>query len=336
VKQGGEEIRLLDRSEYEEWHALLEESAAEPLFSTEPWVDRLAKAFGGEAEVLGRFEGGVLVGGIALPVRKRGGISIATSPYLLPYFPIVSRANLRRILQLLLPEITRRYSLVSLMPSPVEADIRTYLHAGWNAAYRYSSRLPLVGETADSILARLEPVGRKRVRKLAKEGLEWRLGEDAAIHRTLMWASYARHGEAPPYSEKVAARIHRELLGSGSALLFELLRGDDVVSTHMVGIDSKRAYSLESGTDPEGGRKGEAIFLMVHLLVELARRGVAEHDFGGVNHPTISRFKEAFGGELVRYHVVVPPRPLWLRLLMRMKGIPSELENHSSAGNPGR
>ena len=152
MKQSVHEIRLLERSEWEEWHALLEESAAEPLFSTQPWVDRLAKAFGGEAEVLGRFEGGELGGGIALPVRKRGGIAVATSPYLMPYFAIVSRANHRRMIRSLLPEITRRYSLVNLCPSPAESDLRPYFSAGWSAALRYTSRLSLEGETAESIL----------------------------------------------------------------------------------------------------------------------------------------------------------------------------------------
>ena len=51
-----------------------------------------------------------------------------------------------------------------------------------------------------------------------------------------------------------------------------------------------------------------------------------EFDFLGVNHPTISRFKEAFGGRLVRYHFSEPERPLWLRILMRMRGIPPGLE----------
>lgn len=336
MKQSVHEIRLLERSEWEEWHALLEESAAEPLFSTQPWVDRLAKAFGGEAEVLGRFEGGELVGGIALPVRKRGGIAVATSPYLMPYFAIVSRANHRRMIRSLLPEITRRYSLVNLCPSPAESDLRPYFSAGWSAALRYTSRLSLEGETAESILARLEPEGRRRVRKLAKEGLQWRLGEDAAIHRALMWASYDRHGEAPPYSEQTAARVHRELLGSGNVLLFELLRGNEVVATHLVGIDSKRAYSLESGADPERGRNGEAHSLGVHLLVELARRGVAEFDFLGLNHPTISKFKETFGGELIRYHMLVPARPLWLRILMKLRGIPSEIESSPQKGRSAR
>ncbi len=335
MKQSGEEIRLLERGEFDEWHTLVEESAAEPLFSTHSWVDRLARAFGGEAEVLGRFEGGNLVGGIALPVRKRGGIGIATPPYLMPYFPIVTRANHRRIVRLMLPEIRKRYSLVSLLPSPAERDIRPYLHAGWGAAFRYTSRLSLEGEDADSILSRLEPESRRRIRKLMKEDLHWRLGEDAAIHRALVWASYGRHGDTPPYSEKEAARVHRQLLDEKSILLFELLRGEEVVATHLVGIDSKRAYSLESGVDPERGRKGEAYYLVMQLLIELIRQGLTEFDFLGVNHPTISRFKEAFGGELVQYHLVVPGRPFWLRMLMKLRGIPSELENRSQKGRGG-
>lgn len=332
MKPGADEVRLLVRQEYNEWHALLEESAAEPLLSTQPWGDCLAKAFGGEAEVLGRFEGGELVGGIALPVRRRGGISIATPPYLMPYNPIISKNNHRRIVRALLPEIARRYSLVSLYPSPEESDIRPYLGAGWSVAFRYTSRLSLAGATEDSLIARLERGNRRHVRKLVQGGLRWRLSEDAAIHRALVRASYDRHGEKPPYGEKAAGRVHRELLASGKVILFELLRGDVVVATHLIGIDSRRAYGLESGFDPERGRSGEAPALTVHLLAELARRNVTEFDFLGLNHPSISRFKESFGGKLVRYHVVVPPRPLWLRLLMKMRGIHSEIEPRSQKG----
>ncbi len=333
--RSGETVRILDRSGWDEWNRLVEERAEEPLFSATSWVERIAAAFGGRCEVLGRFEGGHLVGGVALPVRRRGGLSIATPPYLMPYVPILARTHQRRVVKALLPELARRYALVSLLVSPRESDLRSYLAAGWESAFRYTTRLSLAGATGESLLASLDPENRRKARKISEGGAECVVSEESAPHRRLVWASYARHRTTPPCGESAASAVHDSLLASGTATLFELRRGSDVVATHLVGIDSRRAYSLESGVDPEKGRKGEAYALVIDLLRYLAGEGVTEFDFLGVNHPTISRFKESFGGSLARYALLIPPRPLWLRGVMKMRGIPLSLEAGAEEGPRG-
>jgi hypothetical protein len=239
--------------------------------------------------------------------------------------PLVVREPRARAVRDLLHVAAKRFPIVSLLGTPDE-DVRPYRAAGWNLAYRYTLRFDLRDVTIDGLLAQLEKPQRRKVRRAEEEGFELRVASNPSAHCGLVLGSYARQGKPFPLPEAEEIRLVRWAVGSGRARAYELVREGRVAATLLVGIDSGRAYSLESGVDWETGRGGESPYLIARVLAALASEGVPEFDFLGVNHPTISRFKESFGGRLVRYHAAAPRRPFWVRALLRIRRVPSSLE----------
>ncbi|MFH1680214.1 MAG: GNAT family N-acetyltransferase [Candidatus Eisenbacteria bacterium] len=321
-----EEVRLLEASEARLWDELVDACASTPLFASREWVDRIARAYGGRVRLVGAFRRGDLVGGAALPVRRRAGLSIATAPYLLPYLPLLAEEGRPETVRGLLRYLAGRYPLLSLLLPPEGEDVRAFGAEGWELAYRYTLRIDLRGATAESLLGRMEKSQRRRVRRAEEEGAVVRRSLSSEEHCRLVLASYRRQRKRFPIPEEEEAGLGRWIVESGRGRVYELLRGGRTAATFLIGMDGRRAYSLESGVDWEIGRGGESAFLLIRILSELAAEGIPEFDFLGVNHPSISRFKESFGGTLARYHAAAPPRPFWIRILLRLRGAPASLE----------
>jgi hypothetical protein len=327
-------VRPLAPGEEPLWDDLVEASAKTPLFASREWVDRIARAYGGSVRLVGLFRDGTLTAGVALPLRRRAGIPIATAPYLLPYLPLVAREEQPEAIRPLLRFLAGGYPLLSLLLPPVCSDVRAFRAEGWDMAFRYTLRIDLRNATAESLLDRMEKSQRRRVRRAEEEGALVRSSSNADEHCRLVLASYQRQGKRFPIPEEKERRLIRWILESGRGRVVELLRDGRTAATFLIGLDGKRAYSLESGVDWEIGRGGESACLLVRALSELAAEGIPEFDFLGVNHPSISRFKESFGGTLARYHAAAPPRPLWIRLLLGLRGAPAglEIEGEGAAG----
>lgn len=321
-----ETVRVLRRDETLLWDDLVRERAAEPLLAGGEWVDRVARAHGGRAEIVGVFAGEVLVAGVALPVRRRAGLRIATPTHFLAYLPIVAREGAAGAVPAILAFLARRYPLVSLLPSPGDDDMRVYRAAGWDLAYRYTSRVDLRGGSRDLFLGQMDHGQRRAARRAAEGGCSFVRSEDAAEHGRLVLASYGRHRKLFPLPGGPSLDFVGWVIRSGRGRLYHLLRdGRPLVST-LIGIDGKRAYGLEGGGDPATWRGGESALQHLEILVDLAADGFTEYDFLGLNHPGISQFKESFGGALVRYQAAAPPRRLWVRALLRLRRIPDRIE----------
>jgi len=75
--------------------------------------------------------------------------------------------------------------------------------------------------------------------------------------------------------------------------------------------DSKRAYNLTSGSDPELRSSGAESFLLWHLFEFTAARAAA-FDFAGSVVQRIEKFERGFGATLVPYNRIIKlPGPLW-------------------------
>ncbi|MFH1277662.1 MAG: GNAT family N-acetyltransferase [Candidatus Eisenbacteria bacterium] len=332
---GGDGVRLLESGERPQWDELVEEAAREPYFAARDWIDHVAAAVGGEAEIVGAFRAGHLLGGVALPVRRRMGLRVATPPHLQPYLEVVTRESRTRVLRDILPWIARRHPLVFLLPPPGEEDLRAYRRERWDLAYRYTLRLHLAGADEEGLLAGLERSQKRRVRRAADGDAEVRTTEDPEAHSALVLSSYRSQNKKFPLSRENGRELVRWVIASGRGRLFELRRGGTVVASLLTGLRGRRAYSLESGLDRERAGGGDAPYLQFQALLRLAEEGIEEFDFLGVNHPTISRFKESFGGRLVRYHAAVPHRGLGMRAVLRLSGGGPDLEISSDGARRG-
>ena len=317
--------RFLTDEESVEYDRLVEETAAVPLFADRRWIDRVARALGGGVRTAGVFRGGRLEAAVALPVRRRVAIPIATAPYLVPYLSILTRENRTRNIRDLLPFLARRFRLVSILPPPPETDLRAFTEEGWDLAYRYTLHIDLKGLDADSLLAMVDGAQRRRIRRIAEGGAEIRPG-DRDEHCRLVFESYRRQGKRFPLTAKAARELVRWIVESERGRIYQLVRGERVIATSLIGIDRLRAYALEGGIDPRGRLGGEAAYLHLQILARLAAEGVSGYDALGLNHPGISRFKESMPGRLARYHKAVPPVPAWTRAILRLRGVPSAIE----------
>jgi hypothetical protein len=164
------------------------------------------------------------------------------------------------------------------------------------------------------------------MRRASEEENELTTEGDPAEHVRMVLASYGRQEKRFPLAPEPHRRLVDWIVASGRGRIYQLKRRGTVVASQLLGLDEKRAYALEGGADPSVRQGGETALLHFLTLTDLGARFVKEFDFLGMNHPGISRFKESFAGRLVRYHYAAPPRPLWIRLLLRLRGVPDRLE----------
>jgi Acetyltransferase (GNAT) domain len=146
---------------------------------------------------------------------------------------------------------------------------------------------------------------KRNIRKAQKDGLEIRRTKSvdgASAHLALMSESLTRRrarGEAIPQPKPSAA--HLAFLQSGAGELFQVLRGETVVSSVLTLRAPKGAYYQSAGTSAEGMSLGASHFLIYSIANQLRCDGALAFNLGGANEESgLARFKEGFGALPIR------------------------------------
>ncbi len=310
---------LDDEAAQERWRALWETSPQRSSFSSLPYAQAAAEAFGLRCEMhlvstAERDEAGALV-----YWRKRGPYRQGVIPPFTQYSPVVLRTPppeaevhaRRSAFEALLTALESHFALLSFFIAIT--DIRPAQWRGWRVEPLYTYRLSL---TDDDLMQSWSSATRRTFRK---HSAAYRVEEqpDAAAIIDQCAESYRRHGRAFPADP---ARLHplvETLREKGQVRLFTATHANGTAPDGGLAVlhDGQTAHYWIAGSVP-----GPAMTVLLgHTLPHLRDAGLQTFDFVGANTPSIAEFKRHFGPTLTPYfHLQKITRPE-LRLLHRLR-----------------
>jgi lipid II:glycine glycyltransferase (peptidoglycan interpeptide bridge formation enzyme) len=187
------------------------------------------------------------------------------------------------------------------------ADVRLpVLHSALTRKARSEYVLPL---TDRDVVKAMRPSHRQRANRAVKSGLRIAQTSDVsrcAEHLRMMTASSRRRaerGEAISINEAASinyeAQVIEAYLASGAGVLFQALRGDQVLSSALVLLAERGAYYQTSGTSSEGMACGASHFLVSGIAQQLQAAGKDILNLGGVDEAGsgLEEFKLGFGAD---------------------------------------
>lgn len=171
---------------------------------------------------------------------------------------------------------------------------------GFSNYGRTRSRCEFVLVLSSDLLSRYSSNHKRNIRKGQQSGLVVKRSSSVdamAAHHELMAQSMDRRrgrGESVSSVEVSSERV--EFLSSGAAELFQVLRGDTVLSSVLVLRAPKSGYYHSAGTSPEGMSLGASHFLIHSIASELKVEGAELFNLGGADETSsLARFKSGFG-----------------------------------------
>ena len=152
---------------------------------------------------------------------------------------------------------------------------------------------------------RLHTKHKQRVRKARKAGVKVlaAAGEHSCEqHVALIRASMERRRSRGEFlSDPSETEIQRLLIRQGAAELFQAVRNGEVLSSVLVTVAAKGAYSHTAGTSPEGMACGASHLLNYEIARGLQSRSMDIYNLGGVQNldSGLAEYKLRFGARLV-------------------------------------
>ena len=146
---------------------------------------------------------------------------------------------------------------------------------------------------------------RRNIARARNQGLSLRRTREAdacAVHDRLVHTSLHRRsarGESVPTGSDLPRYI--ALMQAQAGELFQVVRGDDVLSSLLVLRAREGAYYQSAGTSPDGMAAGASHFLVAGIVSCLRDEGLEVFNLGGADEDAagLQRFKEGFGAVAV-------------------------------------
>jgi hypothetical protein len=241
---------------------------------------------------------------------RRGRLVLPTlNPYLpIAYAPSSSSKPLRmrrhwlRATAPLVAEMRRRGIADNLILSPVVADARPWLWAGFRTTVGYTILNPFPVDPAA-----IDHDTSRRVRRAEKNGYRWT--SQGSVHDVMgcVAATESRKGFRNRLSgEELESLVAN--LGSDHARTYvcNAPGGDAASATVILHRRPGIAVGLISGTRPEYFKDGAAQFLMHKILQDLSDAGAAGVDLAGADIHGVAVAKDAWGGRLLPVFHIEP------------------------------
>ncbi len=210
-------------------------------------------------------------------------------------------------------ELARHHAFLEMQLSPAFIDIRPFLWHNFGTSgarfavdVRYTSYLDISDCASDEVraLGRARRSRRREVRDARVLGIQTREVFDPTLCVRLYGQTMGRQRLVVP--EPVLKEMHDVMCGlhqRGQGRMFVAYDRHEVpASAVFLGIDRKRAYGMFGGSDPTMRTSPSGTAVLWDAFRALARSGVTEVDFEGVNSPRRGWFKLSFGGTLLPYY----------------------------------
>jgi CelD/BcsL family acetyltransferase involved in cellulose biosynthesis len=296
----------------EEWAGLLKAAHSATIFHSNEWLTVLERTYRCEVRRLGFLEGGNLVGGIPVCVRRKFIYRIAGSPIrgmVTPYQGPICRdpSDYAVIFEAFWQYVASMgWDFVEVTPSPDSPLVH------WrpsDSRIRCEARRTIYldftpGEA--KLFRKMDPSCQRLVRQSEKRGAECRLIEQTEKgwideYYQLAVELYQRQ-HRPPAIPKAFYENLWDLLGrTGKAAVFAVTFERQLVAGNINLVDNGILYGLDLAS------KEAYNYLRPNNLAEWAvirwatQGGLRTYDMVGADIPGIANFKKGFGGHFVPY-----------------------------------
>jgi len=302
-----------------EWDALVNTSPQGSIFLNSSYLRSLGVPF--NRFLVRRPHGEVLGGFAVMEDEKMHAMHDAPFPFA-PYQGImfssivVSQPTHKRVVtefrltEFIIHGLIERYGDFKMALSPSFNDLRPFLWHNFHKPEaphfiirnRYTAILDLSGWEKENYLRSIRAVRRQEFKKSSAEIIE---STDIEQFISLYTKTFGRQGIAvSDVKLALIRRISNSALSNGYGRLSMASTEHGVASMALFVYDNRCAYYLFGANDPELRYTWGSIKLMVDNIGAMAKRGLTQLDFIGVNSPNRGDFKLSFNPELTPYHEV--------------------------------
>ncbi len=303
--------KYLARDEYGQWDELVSQSPACNIFDTTLWLDALSSIPDCNIKILGVFNKGDLIGGVAFNVIKRFGMKIACVPPLsfynsCHYIPIKTqyKDRLGNFIQDILNSITLRlqedFHYIIIENHPELKDIRSFVWNNWDQNVLYTYGIDL--NKLDFSL--ISPSKRGWIKKAQKNMIITEEIKDVIPVYDILRQTYIRMNMQFPLTLNVLSEICKKIHSHIS--IRTTVRNGIYNAVNIAVIDYKKSciYNLFNGYKPENPGSGANSFLLCETMEYFKNNGFKFFDFGPAGTQSKARFKSEFCAGLFPYYRV--------------------------------
>jgi hypothetical protein len=297
-------VDLNDPQAAKAWDTFVDHSSQGMCFYRTGWVGGLNNYLGHKNLVLGIYDEGELVGGIALSRFGKFGLHGVRRPFATPYCnPIFARSvkndRLRRISSALLRFLASSYDIVAITYSflaPPCGDL-----PGRVQSTRAKSTLLLKLNDLSALWKGFQGEVRNRIRKAEKQGVSVRQTNASRDFYLLYCSVVKAQGKEAPFTEEQFCGFCNSVQSAGLGRVYEARDADGRLHTAaLVTFDARTAFYTLSATDPELRVSGANSLLLWEIFRDLSSP-IRSFDMVGTNVRSLTRFKKHFGGTAIEY-----------------------------------
>lgn len=302
------------------WDDFIENSRQRTIFCTSLFSEILRKTTGRGYKIYGVLKNGNLVAGCPVYEKIKYGFKMAILPPLVPHLGIVLKDDKSlylskreyltlKVEELLSERFSREYSYINLTNHPNLQDIRGFDWAGWKINARYTYIVNFKEKP------KISPSAKRQINKALKAGIKVKESSNIEEFANIVYKSYLRHGNPPPYSEEYLINIANYLFSKKIGILLVAKDSEKRILSGMIMIkDKKTLYEWVVAGDPEFHETGANSLLLSYIFSNFSSQ-FDKFDFMGANTQTIAKFKTNFGGQLVPYYTCEKYTPLFSVML---------------------
>jgi CelD/BcsL family acetyltransferase involved in cellulose biosynthesis len=315
-------LRYLSPDEYPLWDSLLETSAQGSVFCRSWWL----RAVGGEVRVLGYFEHGRLVAGIPLYFERRFGIRFCCTPKLTHTWGVVmqppagKRASAASREMEILRVFAERLAKERTFVQAFHPSVQNWLPFYWNHFRQTSGSSYVLDNLRDSeqIWNGMKGNIRREIRKAEKRGIRVSPCDASEALATII-KTFDRQRLKLPFGREYFRGLFQAAKQNEAGECFAAKDSQGRIHAAAFLVwDTKRAYYLAGGGDPNLRTSGATSLLMWHLIQFSAARS-AVFDFEGSDLGSVERLFRSFGARQEPYNFI-RRFPRWMGTCLFLAG----------------
>jgi Acetyltransferase (GNAT) domain len=280
------ECRILSKTEYPDWDALVERSPHGTVFHHSWWLNIAAQRF----DILAvRDKSGSLRGGVPLARKKRAGLTLFHAPQLTPFQgPIFDTSNIKdpcerlhlmRSAGELLARGMPRYDSFRCMVGACGPDLQGFLWAGFRAELAYTFRVP-AGQSIQSVEAQITRTHMQKLAKAKRLGLCVTRNDDVEAFAKLCKIG-ALHGERLLYPPELPIRLWSAAFERAKSDFYIARTSDNEPIAALLTVhDARTTYQIVSAFDP-AKRDFPGSYLLLRTALAEALAANRDFDFEG-------------------------------------------------------